>query len=224
LGCVRRVLQAEGWQARSWQQDGLLVEDEGGRRLRGGGGGDEAKARLEVAMRKAEAEVMRAHCMEVSLFVKSFFEAPVEAVLQRMAGAGGRRPSVAEAREVARRARAAGERTPPPAPRTAPSRAEPARAATAAAAAERRSRALEAEWREARRVRCDAEERRRACLKGTRDGAAVTTRVAMFRATVVGVCSRRAARWRAVATTTVATTMAVWTAAVLRRRLRQGVA
>ena len=29
LGCVRRVLQAEGWQARSWQQDGLLVEDEG---------------------------------------------------------------------------------------------------------------------------------------------------------------------------------------------------
>jgi hypothetical protein len=29
LGCVRRVLQAEGWPARSWQQDGLLVEDEG---------------------------------------------------------------------------------------------------------------------------------------------------------------------------------------------------
>ena len=39
LGCVRRVLQAEGWPARSWQQDGLLVEDEGGRRLRGGGRG-----------------------------------------------------------------------------------------------------------------------------------------------------------------------------------------
>jgi hypothetical protein len=36
LGCVRRVLQAEGWPARSWQQDGLLVEDEGGRRLREG--------------------------------------------------------------------------------------------------------------------------------------------------------------------------------------------
>ena len=53
LGCVRRVLQVEGWPARSWQQDGLLVEDEGGRRLRGGGGGDEAKARLEAAMRKA---------------------------------------------------------------------------------------------------------------------------------------------------------------------------
>ena len=47
-------------------------------------------------MRKAEAEVRRTQDMEVSLLVKSFFEAPVEAVLQRMAGAGGRRPSVAE--------------------------------------------------------------------------------------------------------------------------------
>ena len=45
-------------------------------------------------MRKAEAEVRRTRDMEVSLLVKSFFEAPVEAVLQRMAGAGGRRPSV----------------------------------------------------------------------------------------------------------------------------------
>ena len=81
MGCVRRVLQAEGWPARSWQQDGLLVEDEGSRRLRGGGGGDGAKARLEAAMRKAEAEVWRARGMEVSLLVKSFFEAPVEAVL-----------------------------------------------------------------------------------------------------------------------------------------------
>ena len=70
LGCVRRVLQAEGWPARSWQQDGLLVEDEGGRRLRGGGGGDEAKARLEAAMRKAEAEVWRTRGMEVSLLVQ----------------------------------------------------------------------------------------------------------------------------------------------------------
>ena len=32
LGCVRRVLQGEGWPARSWQQqDGLLVEDTDGR-------------------------------------------------------------------------------------------------------------------------------------------------------------------------------------------------
>jgi hypothetical protein len=43
--CVRRVLQAEGWPARSWQQDGLLVEDEGGRRLRGGGCGYDRRAR-----------------------------------------------------------------------------------------------------------------------------------------------------------------------------------
>ena len=57
LNCVRLVLQGEGWPARSWQQDGLLVEDMDGRRqLRGGGsGGEPAVARLEAAMRKAEA-------------------------------------------------------------------------------------------------------------------------------------------------------------------------
>jgi hypothetical protein len=101
--------------------------------------------------------------MEVSLLVKSFFEAPVEAVLQRMASAGGRWPSVAEAREVARRARAAGERAPPP-PRTATSREE---AATAAAVAERRSRALDAELREAKRARCDTVRRRGATACAT---------------------------------------------------------
>ena len=41
---------------------------------------------------------MRTKDMEVSLLVKSFFEAPLEAVLHRMAGAGGRRPSVADRR------------------------------------------------------------------------------------------------------------------------------
>ena len=60
-------------------------------------------------MRKAEAEVMREHEMEVSLLVKSFFEAPVEAVLQRMAGAGGRRPSVTEAPRGGQAAAAAAE-------------------------------------------------------------------------------------------------------------------
>ena len=30
LNCVRLVLQGEGWPARSWQQDGLLVEDMAG--------------------------------------------------------------------------------------------------------------------------------------------------------------------------------------------------
>jgi hypothetical protein len=59
LNCVRLVLQGEqGWPARSWQQNGLLVEDMDGRRLRGGGsGGEPAVARLKAAMRKAEAAV-----------------------------------------------------------------------------------------------------------------------------------------------------------------------
>ena len=110
LDCVRRVLQDEGWLARSWQQDGLLVEDTGGRRLRGGssGVGGSAMERLEAAMRRAEAAVLEQEEMEVGLLVKEFFDGPTEAVLQRMAGPGGRRPAVAEAREAARRARAAG--------------------------------------------------------------------------------------------------------------------
>ena len=57
LGCVRRVLQGEGWLARSWQQDGLLVEDMEGRQLRGGGGGGvPAVERLEAAMRNANLQ------------------------------------------------------------------------------------------------------------------------------------------------------------------------
>jgi len=80
--CVRLVLQGEGWPARSWQQDGLLVEDMDGRRLRGGGsGGGPAVARLEAAMRKAEAVVLAQEEMEVGLLVKDFFDGPVEAVL-----------------------------------------------------------------------------------------------------------------------------------------------
>ena len=59
LNCVRLVLQGEGWPARSWKQDGLLVEDMDGRRLHGGdGGGEPAVARLEAALRKAEAAVL----------------------------------------------------------------------------------------------------------------------------------------------------------------------
>jgi hypothetical protein len=98
LNCVRLVhIQGEGWPARSWQQDGLLVEDMDGRRLRGGGsGGEPAVARLEAAMRKAEAAVLAQggeQEMEVGLLVKDFFDGPVEAVLQRMAGSGGRSPA-----------------------------------------------------------------------------------------------------------------------------------
>ena len=81
----------------------------GGRQLRGGGGGGEpAVVRLEAALRKAEAAVLTREKMEVGLLVKEFFDGPVEAVLQRMAGSGGRRPAVAEARGAAARARAAG--------------------------------------------------------------------------------------------------------------------
>ena len=65
--------------------------------------------RLEAALRKAEAEVLTREKMEVGLLVKEFFDGPVEAVLQRMAGSGGRRPAATEARGAARQARAAGE-------------------------------------------------------------------------------------------------------------------
>jgi len=139
LNCVRLVLQGEGWPARSWKQDGLLVEDMDGRRLHGGdGGGEPAVARLEAALRKAEAAVLAQEGMEVGLLVKDFFDGPVEAVLQRMAGPGGRRPATAEARGAARQARAAGAagggRAPPP-PRTLPAVARAAAAAARAAAA-----------------------------------------------------------------------------------------
>jgi hypothetical protein len=96
LNRVRLVLQGEGWPARLWQQDGLLVEDMGGRRLRGGGGGGEpAVARLEAAMRKAEAVVLAQEGVEVGLLVKEFFDGPVEAVLQLTAADG--RPGRPEA-------------------------------------------------------------------------------------------------------------------------------
>ena len=45
----RRVLRSSGWTARSWQQDGLLVEGEVGI--------EASKEQLEGAMRKAEAAV-----------------------------------------------------------------------------------------------------------------------------------------------------------------------
>ena len=53
--------------------------------------------RLEAAMRKAEAEVLAREKREVGPLVQEFFDGPVEAVLQRMAGPGGRRPATAEA-------------------------------------------------------------------------------------------------------------------------------
>ena len=68
-----------------------------GRQPRGGGGGGGAAAaveRLSVAMRRAEEAMRAQEGMEIGLLVKDFFEGPVEAVLQRMAGPGGRRPGV----------------------------------------------------------------------------------------------------------------------------------
>ena len=63
-------------------------------------------------MRKAEEEVLVQEGNEVSLLVKDFFDRPVEAALQRMAGEGGRRPAAAmaaaEAQGATRQARAAG--------------------------------------------------------------------------------------------------------------------
>ena len=165
LNCVRMVLQGEGWPARSWQQDGLLVEDMGGRQLRGGGGGGEpAVVRLEAAMRKAEAEVLAREKLEVGLLVKTFFDGPVEAVLQRMAGPGGRRPAAAEARGAAARARAAGAagggRAPPP-PRTPTAVAGAAAAEVRATRAERAAAALAAEREGLARERRDVMRRQR---------------------------------------------------------------
>ena len=162
MGCVRRVLQGGGWPARSWQQDGLLVEDMDGRQLRGGGGGGvPAVERLEAAMRRAEAAVLEQEGMEIGLLVKDFFEGPVEAVLQRMAGRGGRRPGVMEARGAARQARAAGGGRAPPPPRTPPAEAGAAAAGAKATRAERAEAALAAEMEGLARERRDTMTRRR---------------------------------------------------------------
>ena len=85
LGRVRCSLLAEGWPARSWQQDGLLVEPDGPR-LRGGGDADAAKARLEAAMRRAEASVRETEGLEAGLLVKDFYGKSVDDVLKRFAG------------------------------------------------------------------------------------------------------------------------------------------
>ena len=162
LDCVRRVLQGEGWPARSWQQDGLLVEDMDGRQLRGGGGGGgPAVERLSAAMRKAEAAMLAQEGLEIGLLVKDFFEGPVEAVLQRMAGPGGRRPGVAEARGAARQARAAGGGRAPPPPRTLPAEARAATAESKATRAERTAAALAAEMEGLAQERRDTMLRRR---------------------------------------------------------------
>ena len=115
-------------------------------------------------MRKAEAAVLAQEEMEVGLLVKGFFDGPVEAVLQRMAGSGGRRPATTEARGAARQARAVGAagggRAPPP-PRTLPAEAMAAAAEAQATRAERAAVALAAEMEGLARARRDVMRRRR---------------------------------------------------------------
>ena len=95
LDCARRVLLAQGWAARSWQQDGLLVEEVGRRQLRGGGGGEAAKAQLRAAMDVAEAKVREEMGIEIQLLIKPFFGQPIGHVLQRFAGSGRKPPTAA---------------------------------------------------------------------------------------------------------------------------------
>ena len=115
-------------------------------------------------MRKAEAEVLAREKLEVGLLVKTFFDGPVEAVLQRMAGPGGRRPAAAEARGAAARARAAGAagggRAPPP-PRTPTAVAGAAAAEVRATRAERAAAALAAEREGLAQERRDVRRRQR---------------------------------------------------------------
>jgi hypothetical protein len=87
LGCVRRVLQAEVVAAGRAASRGRGRPPATRRRRRRRGEGEAGG--LEPSMRKAEAEVRRTQDMEVSLLVKSFFEAPVEAV-RRLLGQAAR--------------------------------------------------------------------------------------------------------------------------------------
>ena len=114
LGHARRVLEKAGWPARSWQQDGLLVEDVGGRRLRSGAD-DDAVGRLQAAMDEAVREVQRMEGLEIGLLIKPFHGEDVGATMRRFAGPGGRIVEQAEADVLMRRARAA-RRAAPAAP------------------------------------------------------------------------------------------------------------
>ena len=120
LDCARRSLERDGWPTRSWQQDGLLVEDGSARRLTRSGrrlsGGGEALPidRLKAAARQAEAAIRSEEKMEIAFLVKDFFEEPIDGVLRRFAGdGGGEGASVEEAREAMREARTAAQRGAP---------------------------------------------------------------------------------------------------------------
>ena len=99
LDKARRVLRSEGWTARSWQQDGLLVEGQ----LRawecdGWSGNVSAKLRLESAMRRAEAAVAdsvtvdghEVKGLKVELLIKPFYQVAVGPTLARFARPGSK--------------------------------------------------------------------------------------------------------------------------------------
>ena len=146
---MRRVLERAGWPTRSWQQDGLLVEDAGWRRLRSGAD-DDAVGRLQAAMDEAVGEVRREEGLEVGLLIKPFHGEDVGATMRRFAGPGGRIVEQAEADVMMRRARAARRAAPAaqaPVCELAALTAEAEGAETAAAAAEE-----EALFRESERM------------------------------------------------------------------------
>jgi hypothetical protein len=129
--------------------------------------------RGDAQARKAEAAVLsRRGWRSACSSIKDFFDGPVEAVLQRIAGPGGRRPATAEARGAARRARAAGAagggRAPPP-PRTLPAVTRAAAAEAQATRAERAAAALAAEMEGLARARRDT-------MRRWRQGSVWTTR------------------------------------------------
>ena len=92
LGVAREVLEAAGWPARSWQQDGLLVEDkEQPRRNREGRmapyAKEEAMGRLKEAIGAAEAAIWTRCGYNIEFSVKDFFDSSPADVLFRFSGA-----------------------------------------------------------------------------------------------------------------------------------------
>ena len=144
LNEARKALAAAGWPARSWQQDGLLVEDEAQpRRNRDGQIPPHAKEmamqRLKSAIGEAEAAIKASCDYDIEFSVKPFFDKSVADVLWRFSGSdldsGCRVASEAVALEATR------------ASRDGPGGAPPKRCAPAArrvAAAEAAQRVAEA--------------------------------------------------------------------------------
>ena len=111
LDKARRVLRSEGWTARSWQQDGLLVESQLRAWERDGWSGNvSAKLRLESAMRRAEAAVADSVTVDghevkgpkVELLIKPFYQVAVGPTLARFARPGSMVTTEDQARAAAK--------------------------------------------------------------------------------------------------------------------------